>query len=57
LKGFVGDGKGGFVSAGPPYPTPRDSWRFGLGDINGDGRADLVLPDPSAGKVMLLLHR
>jgi len=57
LRGFLGDGKGGFVSVGSPYPTPRDSWTFGVGDVNKDGRVDVVLADLSAGKLTVLLRR
>ena len=57
LRGFLGDGKGGFVSVGSPYPTPRDSWTFGVGDVNKDGGVDVVFADLSAGKLTVLLRR
>jgi len=57
LRGFLGDGKGGFVSVGSPYPTPRDSWTFGVGDVNKDGGVDVVFADLSTGKLTVLLHR
>ncbi len=57
LRGSRGDGKGGFVSFGSPYPTPRDSWTFGVGDVNKDGRADVVFADLSTGRLTVLLHR
>jgi hypothetical protein len=57
LRGFLGDGRGGFASAGSPYPTPPDSWRFRLGDLNRDGRLDVVFAGPGTDKVTVLLHR
>ncbi len=57
LRGFRGDGKGGFVSFGSPYPTPRDSWTFKVGDVNRDGRADVVFADLVTGRLTVLLHR
>jgi hypothetical protein len=57
LRGFLGDGKGGFVTFGSPYPTPRDSWTFGVGDVDKDGRVDVVFADLSAGRLTVLLHR
>ena len=57
LRAFLGDGRGGFVSAGSPYPTSRDSWNFGVGDLNRDGRPDVVFSDPNRCQVRVLLHR
>ena len=57
LRGFLGDGRGRFVSFGSPYPTPRDSWTFGVGDVNKDGRVDVVFADLTAGRLTVLLHR
>ena len=57
LRGFLGDGQGGFVAFGSPYPTPRDSWTFGIADVNKDGRADVVFADLVTGRLTVLLHR
>jgi len=57
LRGFLGDGRGRFVSFGSPYPTPRDSWTFGIGDVNKDGRGDVVFADLTTGRLTVLRHR
>jgi len=54
LSTLSGDGKGGFVAAGPPYRPGSDSWLFAIADFNRDGRSDLAVGDE--GSVVVLLH-
>jgi hypothetical protein len=43
---LLGDGHGGFRKApGSPFPAGEQAWQFAVGDVNGDGIADvLVIP-------------
>jgi hypothetical protein len=41
---LLGDGKGGFHEApGSPFPAGGKPWQMFVGDVNGDGRADLAI--------------
>lgn len=41
---LLGDGKGGFAPApGSPFPAGAKPWQVVVGDLNGDGNADLVV--------------
>jgi hypothetical protein len=41
---LLGDGKGGFTPApGSPVPAGAKPWEVWVGDVNGDGNADLVV--------------
>ncbi len=41
---MLGDGKGGFRNAsGSPFPAGAKPWQIFVGDLNGDGNADLVV--------------
>ena len=41
---LLGDGKGSFVEArGSPFPAGAKPWQVFVGDLNGDGNADLVI--------------
>jgi hypothetical protein len=55
---LAGDGHGRFAPApGSPYPVGRGTWRFALGDIDGDGRLDVASAATEAGTVTVLLGR
>ena len=46
----------GFAPApGSPFTSPGATGSVALGDLNGDGRADAVVADPTGGKVTALL--
>jgi hypothetical protein len=41
---LLGNGKGGFApAAGSPFPAGAKPWQVFVGDVNGDGNADLVI--------------
>lgn len=41
---LLGDGKGSFVEArGSPFPAGAKPWQVFVGDLNGDGNADLAI--------------
>jgi hypothetical protein len=53
---LFGDGKGGFTSPGPQFPTGRMPYqRVRAADVNRDGRSDVVTTDMRAGSVTVLL--
>jgi hypothetical protein len=52
---LLGDGKGAFrVAPGSPFPAGNGPYPLALGDVNGDGRADLVAPNVAAGSLAIL---
>jgi hypothetical protein len=43
---LLGDGRGGFTRArGSPFPVGPSPYPFAVGDVNADGRADIVSPN------------
>lgn len=41
---LLGDGEGSFRRApGSPFPAATESWSFAVGDVNGDGNADVIV--------------
>jgi VCBS repeat protein len=51
---LLGDGKGGFaVAAGSPFPAGHAPIGLALGDVDGDGRADLAVANFGGGDVMI----
>ena len=59
---LLGDGKGGFRNApGSPFPAGAKPWQVAIDDVDGDGKADLlVIPyerdiaDPSQNALTIL---
>ncbi len=50
----LGDGKGGFTAApGSPYQVGGTPFAFAVGDVNGDGKPDLVVNTGSTAVVLL----
>jgi hypothetical protein len=53
---LLGDGRGGFRPAkGSPFATAGQPYYVALGDINGDGKPDLVAAHNDDGRVTILL--
>ncbi len=53
---LLGDGKGGYTAArGSPYPVEARPYNATLGDVNGDGNADLVTTHSETSLVTILL--
>lgn len=48
---LLGDGRGGFVHAsGSPFAAGPGPYPAALGDVDGDGRLDIVVPDSGTGQ-------
>ena len=53
---LLGDGAGGFrILAGSPFATDRIPNRVAIGDVNGDGVADIAVSSPDGNKITLFL--
>jgi len=53
---LFGDGKGRFASPGPQFPTGRMPYqRVRAGDLDGNGRADVITTDTNGSSVTILL--
>jgi hypothetical protein len=56
VRVMLGDGRGGFTT-GPAIRSGPGSWRLALGDVNRDGKADLVTSNLETDSVSVLLAR
>ena len=53
---LLGDGRGGFAPAlRSPFPVGRSPYPHAVGDLNGDGKLDLVAPNVGGDNVTVLL--
>jgi hypothetical protein len=53
---LLGDGRGGFApSAGSPFAVGRAPYPHAVGDVNGDGKLDIVTPNIGSNNVSVLL--
>ena len=53
-----GDGRGGFApAAGSPIAVGRGPWGIAVGDVNRDGKPDLVTANSESNGVSVLLAR
>lgn len=52
---FLGDGRGNFHPSGAPFPAGHLPHDIGIGDFNGDGNLDLIVPNHQTPYVRLFL--
>ena len=56
VRVMLGDGQGGFTT-GPSTPSGPGTWRIDLGDVNGDGKLDVVTSNMESDSVTVLLAK
>jgi hypothetical protein len=55
---LLGDGRGGFRHApGSPFATGRGAYNIAVGDLNRDGKTDVVTANSEGGNVTVLIHQ
>ncbi|HEV2664377.1 MAG TPA: VCBS repeat-containing protein, partial [Blastocatellia bacterium] len=55
---LLGDGRMGFKQApGSPFPVGKDPFNMAIGDINADGRLDILTANHGSDNVTVLLGR
>ena len=53
---LLGDGRGGFApAAGSPFAVGRSPYPHAVGDVNGDGRLDIAVPNVGGDSLSVLL--
>jgi hypothetical protein len=58
VRVLLGDGRGGFTPApDSPFPVGKGAWQLAVGDLNGDGRPDVVASNLESDSVTVLLAR
>jgi trimeric autotransporter adhesin len=58
VRVMLGDGRGNFQPApGSPFATPQGAWQLAVGDVNGDGKPDVVTSNMESNSVTVLLAR
>ncbi|MEO0852414.1 MAG: VCBS repeat-containing protein [Cyanobacteria bacterium J06648_11] len=57
VRVLTGDGRGKFESWGVPIPIPRGAKRIAVGDIDGDGGADVLVTAWSSSEVVIISER
>lgn len=56
VRVMLGDGQGGFAT-GPSMRSGPGTWRIDLGDVNGDGKLDVVTSNMEGDSVTVLLAK